>query len=229
MPAKVTFTFLSFIAACLLMLGSCNSNYSPDAELGDLPETIDYNLHVQPILSDRCYSCHGPDENARKAELRLDTEEGLFGKRKEGNVPVRPKRLKESSLFDRIASHDPEFQMPPPDSKLLINEREIAILAKWIEQGAEWKPHWSFIPPEKPELPQVEQTNWPLNEIDNFVLARLEREDLKPSPEADKEILFRRLSLDLTGLPPSVPEIDSYLSDDTPDAYEKAVDRLLDS
>lgn len=232
MPAKAFYTFCSLVTTSFLVLTSCNSGYSPDTTVRDLPETIDYNLHVQPILSDRCYSCHGPDENARKAELRLDTEQGLFGKIKDsgGKVPVHPKRLRGSLLIDRVTSHDPEFQMPPPESKLSkLNDKEIAILAKWIEQGAEWKPHWSFIPPKKPEVPEVEQSDWLSNEIDNFVLSRLEKEGLKPSPEAEREILFRRLNLDLTGLPPSVEEIDKFIADKRPDAYEKVVDRLLDS
>ncbi len=223
--------FWSILGAAALLVASCEPRYSPDAAiLSGLPEKIDYNLHVQPILSDRCYSCHGPDKNARKAELRLDTKEGLFSIRAEINrAPVSPGKLTKSAMFHRITSTDPEYRMPKPESKLSLNDEEIAILVKWIEQGAEWKPHWAFIPPEKPELPQFRQSDWPINEIDYFVLDRLEKERLKPSHEAEKEILLRRVSLDLTGLPPSVEEIESFLANDSPDAYEKAVDRLLAS
>ena len=193
--------------------------------------TIDYNFHVQPILSDRCYNCHGPDENARKAELRLDTRDGLFseagtmGNRK----PVHPGKLGDSELFHRINSDDPDYQMPPPDSKLALTKTEIAILAKWIDQGAQWKPHWSFIPPERPKIPDVVQSEWPINDIDYFILSRLESEELPPSPPANKETILRRLSLDLTGLPPSIAELDSFLLDTSPNAYERVVDRLMAS
>ncbi len=214
------------------LFGSCQSGYAPDDEiLSQLPETIDYNLHVKPILSDRCYRCHGPDKNARKADLRLDTRDGLFKEAgtKSNRKPVHPGKPNKSEMLSRITSDDPEYKMPPAESKLSLDETEIAILAKWIEQGAPWKPHWSFIPPEKPDLPEVQQTDWPKNDIDYFVLARLENAGLKPSPSADKDILLRRVTLDLTGLPPSVAEIDGFLGDNSPDAYEKVVDRLLAS
>ncbi len=216
---------------CLLMVSNCRQGYSPKPSIADqLPEHIDYNLHVKPILSDRCYRCHGPDENARKADLRLDTEDGLFYKKKDQQVrPVAPGKLKASELFSRVISKDPDYKMPPPKSKMSLNETEIAILAKWINQGAKWKPHWAFTPPKKPDLPKVQLVDWPENGIDYFILTKLEKKGLKPSPLAKKDILLRRVSLDLTGLPPTVAEIDSFLSDSSPHAYEKVVDRLLAS
>ena len=216
------------LAGCLIALNGCNNGYSLDDEIAaSLPETIDYNFHVQPILSDRCYRCHGPDENARKADLRLDTEVGLFGEKGSPSGPVNPGKLSASEVFKRINSDDPEYMMPPPDSKLSMDAKEIAILAKWIKQGADWKPHWSFIPPKRPLIPEVNQKAWSINPIDNFILARLQREGVTPAKEASKETLIRRVSLDLTGLPPTLEEIDDFLADDTPNSYEKLVDRLL--
>jgi len=216
------------VLAVICLFCNCQSEYSKDAAiLSQLPETIDYNFHVQPILSDRCYRCHGPDENARKSDLRLDTRAGLFGEKGSSTGPVRPGKLNKSEVFNRIISDDPEYMMPPPDSKLSLEDEEVAMLAKWIQQGAEWKPHWSFIPPQRPLVPAVEQNDWPVNQIDNFILASLQREGLRPAGEANKETLIRRVTLDLTGLPPTLEEIDDFLGDNAPNSYEKLVDRLL--
>ncbi len=146
-----------------------------------------------------------------------------------GGRAVVPGSLGRSKIFERIISDDPEFMMPPPESNLTLSEYEKALITRWIEQGAEWKPHWSFISPEKPDQPPVEDAAWPRNGIDHFVLARLEREGLNPSEEASKETLIRRVTFDLTGLPPTIAEIDAFLADDSPDAYEKVIDRLLAS
>ncbi len=195
-----------------------------------IPEVIDFNLHVKPILSDRCFACHGPDKNNQQADLRLDTEAGLFAALTEGNGHVIvPGSLRQSEVYQRIVATDPEVQMPPPESNLTLSPREIAILSRWIEQGAEWKPHWAFITPEAPEVPDVEQRDWLRNPLDNFVLAKLENKGLAPSPEADKEILIRRVSFDLTGLPPTLEEVDAFVADEASDAYERVVDRLLAS
>ena len=221
-------TFKVLSAIHLIWLGSCQADYSSkESILSQLPETIDYNFHVQPILSDRCYRCHGPDENARKAELRLDIEAGLFGEKGNPTSPVSPGNLSASEVFKRIISDDPEYMMPPPDSKLSLDEQEVAILAKWIEQGAEWKPHWSFTPPKRSLIPEVKQNTWPINPIDNFVLTRLQREGLTPANQANKETLIRRVTLDLTGLPPTLEEIDDFLADNANNSYETLVDRLL--
>ena len=233
-PVSNMFTSRRFSLMALVIviaLGSgCEPSISDDeALLASLPETVDFNFHIRPLLSDRCYKCHGPDENARETDLRLDTEEGAFGKLTESarNRAIVPGSLRRSELAHRIISDDPDYQMPPPDANLSLSEYEVALLRKWIDQGAEWKPHWAFVPPEKPDVPEVNNAGWPKNPIDNFVLARLEREGVEPADEADKERLLRRVSFDLTGLPPSVVELDAFLADESPDAYEKAVDRLL--
>ncbi len=195
-----------------------------------IPEVVDFNLHVKPILSDRCFACHGPDKNNQEADLRLDTEAGLFAALQEGEGHVIvPGNLRQSAVYQRITAADPETQMPPPESNLSLTPREIAILTRWIEQGAAWKPHWAFITPEQPEVPNVNQPDWVRNPIDRFVLSGLENKGLAPSPEADKETLIRRVSFDLTGLPPTLEEVDAFLADDSPDAYERVVDRLLAS
>ena len=195
-----------------------------------LPEVVDFNMHVKPILSDRCFACHGPDKANQEADLRLDTEVGLFAALTEGDGHVIvPGDLGESEVYRRIVADDPEMVMPPPESNLSLSPREIAILARWIEQGAEWKPHWAFITPETPVVPEVNRPDWVRNPIDNFVLAKLESEQLSPSSEADKETLIRRVSFDLTGLPPTLQEVDDFLADDSPEAYETVVDRFLNS
>ncbi len=195
-----------------------------------IPEVIDFNLHVKPILSDRCFACHGPDKNNQKADLRLDTEVGLFAALTEGSGHVIvPGNLQKSEVYRRIIANDPEVQMPPPEANLSLSPREIAILTRWIEQGATWKPHWAFIAPELATVPKPKRTDWVRNPIDDFVLVKLESQQLSPSPEADKETLIRRVSFDLTGLPPALEEVDAFLADDAPDAYERVVDRLLAS
>ena len=197
----------------------------------ELPEVIDYNFHVKPILSDRCYACHGPDENARKAAFRLDLEEGAFARLKEsgGHAFVKG-NISRSEAWKRITSDDPNYQMPPPESKLNLSAREIALITKWIDQGAEWKPHWSFIPPDRPEIPVDFPDEWdPQNALDNFIYSTLSANSLNPSPATDKERLLRRVSLDLTGLPPSVAEMNDFIDDNSSSAYEKVVDRLLAS
>src|SRR5882672_745457 len=194
-----------------------------------LPDKVDFNYHIKPLLSDRCYTCHGPDEKARKAKLRLDTKEGAFKALDGGMFVIKPGDLVHSEMARRIASTDPEEIMPPPKSNLALNKDEVELLRRWIVQGAEWKKHWAFIPVGEVFIPAVKNKKWPRNDIDRFVLARLESEALKPSPEAGRERLLRRVTFDLTGLPPSLAEMDSFLADKSPDAYEKVVDRLLAS
>lgn len=222
------------MASVLLMLSGCTEAIPEDVAQAyeTLPETVDFNKHIRPILSDRCYACHGPDNNTREAELRLDIEENAFGKLKESGARafVRGNHGK-SEAWQRIVSEDAEIQMPPPESNLILTPREKAFLTKWIDEGAEWKAHWAFIPPEDPPLPVVDAmfASQVRNPIDQFVFAELALQGLEPSAEADKERLIRRVSLDLTGLPPSIEDIDQFLRDDTDDAYEKLVDRLLAS
>ena len=223
---------LSGFACLILLFTACEPEPSSDPEiLARLPQKIDYNYHIKPILSDRCYACHGPDENKREADLRLDTEEGAFaalGESKNRHA-IKAGSLNGSEVYHRIISTDPDELMPPPDSKLSLTDYEVALINQWIIQGAEWKPHWAFIPPKTEAVPKVKNIDWVRNPIDHFVLAKLEREGINPSPEATKERLIRRLSFDLTGLPPTLEEIDAFLTDNSHDAYEKVVDRLLES
>ncbi|WKN41157.1 DUF1553 domain-containing protein [Tunicatimonas pelagia] len=195
-----------------------------------LPKSVDFNLHVKPILSDRCYACHGPDLANQKAGLRLDTPEGAFTALEEsGNTAIVPGEAARSELVHRILSEDKEELMPPPESNLTLTDYEKAVLIRWVEEGAEYKKHWAFIPPEKPEVPETFHQTQAMNEIDHFIFRTLERNDLQPQAEADKETLIRRVSFDLTGLPPTLEEIDAFLTDDSEGAYEKVVNRLLAS
>lgn len=216
-----------------ILLYNCQPSLPVEVETAyeKLPTEIDFNFHIRPLLSDRCYSCHGPDEGSREAGLRLDQEKAAFASLQESRGQAFAKgNLKKSVAWQRIISDAPDFQMPPPDSHLSLSPYDKALLAKWIEQGAKWKKHWAFIPPGQPTIPELTsglKSKIRNNEIDHFILAKLEEVDLQPSPEADKERLIRRVTMDLTGLPPTISEIDAYLTDDTPDAYEKLVDRLL--
>jgi Protein of unknown function (DUF1553)/Protein of unknown function (DUF1549)/Concanavalin A-like lectin/glucanases superfamily/Planctomycete cytochrome C len=194
-----------------------------------VPDVIDFNFHVKPLLSDRCFKCHGPDDRARKAGLRLDVREIAFGELPSGRRAVVAGDTRGSELVRRILSTDPKVMMPAPDSHLALNDLERAILVRWIEQGAEWKPHWAFIPPARPAVPKTRTNGWARNEIDGFVLATLESRGLSPSPEASRETLLRRVSMDLTGLPPTLSDIDAFVADQSPDAYDRVVDRLLAS
>jgi hypothetical protein len=193
-----------------------------------VPDQIQFNRDVRPILSENCYKCHGPDPKAREAKLRFDTKDGIFATLEEGQVAVAPRNLSKSLLWKRITSSDREEKMPPAKSGKKLTPRDAAILKKWIEQGAEWQGHWAFIPPQRNPAPVVKNGAWVRNPIDAFILARLEKEGLQPSREADPVTLIRRLSLDLTGLPPSVGDVEEFLKDPA-GGYEKAVDRLLAS
>ena len=207
---------LSFAALCAL------------ASPAFAQEKVDFARDVLPILSDACFKCHGPDEKARKGDLRLDTKEDAL--RKGG--PIVPGKSAGSRLVERIASADPDEVMPPPKSNKKLKPEQVAILKKWIDQGATWGQHWSFVKPVRPALPvsrEPKASGFVRNPIDNFILARLEKEKLLPSAEADRERLIRRVTLDLTGLPPTPDEVDAFLKDAAPNAYEKVVDRLLAS
>jgi len=195
---------------------------------GGAEPAIDFDRQIRPILSDHCFTCHGPDAGERATEMRLDTSEGLFGK-VDGRQVVSPQKPGESELIRRIASGDELVRMPPPDSGRRLSDEQVALIRRWIQQGAKWRQHWSYEPPQRPGLPGVADSRWPRNAIDRFVLARLENEGIAPSPEASKAALLRRVTLDLTGLPPTIDELDAFLSDRSPNAYEKVVDRLLAS
>jgi len=179
-------------------------------------ESVGFNQNIRPILSDHCFTCHGPDTANRQANLRFDRPDAAHGL--------------ESEILRRIASADDAERMPPPGSgKPRLTAREIEMVRQWIVQGMPWQPFWSFIPPQRPALPVTKDTSWPRNAIDRFLLARLERESIQPSPEAGKRILIRRVSLDLTGLPPTPEEVDAFVANQSANAYEKVVDRLLAS
>ena len=193
----------------------------------DLPR-VEFNRDIRPILSDNCFTCHGPDERQRQVNLRLDTREGIFADRG-GYWVIAPENPGESRLLQRISADSEAQRMPPSWSGKELTRDQIDLIRNWIEQGAKWRQHWAFSPLQQPQLPPVRATDWPRNGIDYFILARLQREGLKPSPEADGATLIRRLTLDLTGLPPTPSEIDAFLNDQSPDAYEKQVERLLAS
>jgi mono/diheme cytochrome c family protein len=193
---------------------------------GALP---DFNRDIRPILADKCFACHGPDAVSKKIRLRLDSEEAATADLGRGRRAIVPGNPEQSQLVRRITAGDEATRMPPVDSGHKLSQAEIDLLVEWVRQGAKWGQHWSFVRPARPALPQIKNKTWPKNPIDHFVLDRLEREGLEPSPEADRATLIRRVSLDLTGLPPSPKEIDDFLDDKLPNAYEKVVDRLLAS
>ena len=189
---------------------------------------VDFNRDVRPVLSDKCFACHGPDPATREAGMRLDTQGGLFEDRG-GYAAFVPKDRESSEALRRILSEDEFERMPPPDSGKSLTPRQIEIITAWVEQGAVWQPHWAFVPPVKTAPPAVENNAWPQNAIDRFILARLESEGLAPSPAADRYTLVRRVYLDLVGLPPTPEEADAFVADESPDAYERLVDRLIAS
>ncbi|GMV92621.1 MAG: hypothetical protein AMXMBFR82_23990 [Candidatus Hydrogenedentota bacterium] len=191
-------------------------------------EPVSFNDQIQPILSKACFQCHGPDPESRKAKLRLDTKEDAFADRG-GYAAIVPGKPDESEMIRRIASHDPDTIMPPAKAGEPLSENEIALIREWIAQGAEWSVHWSFVPPRRPTVPGVGNAEWARNPIDGFILKRLEGEGLSPSPMADRVTLLRRVSLDLTGLPPTLDEIDRVVADESEDWYASLVERLLAS
>jgi hypothetical protein len=209
------------VLAAILAAGSRPAPADPE-------DGVRFNRDVRPILANACFQCHGPDPGGRKAKLRFDREEGFFGARDGGPTVVKGNPEK-SPFYQRIISKDPEEVMPPPKSHKVLKPAEKEILRRWIAQGAPWEPHWSFIKPERPALPVVKNDKWVRNPVDRFILARLEAQGLAPAPEADRRTLVRRLSLDLTGLPPEPDVVEAFLKDAAPDAYDKLVDRLLDS
>ncbi len=193
------------------------------------PGRVDYNFQIRPLLSDRCFKCHGPDEKARKKKLRLDQHDGMFKELDDDFAVVKPGDTNHSELIRRIFATDPDDVMPPVDSQLKLSAAEKDLLIRWVAQGAEFKPHWSLIPVGKVSPPQPENKNWMRNPIDAFILTKLDAEKLSPAPEASREVLLRRLTFDLTGLPPTVAELDAFLADTATNAYENAVERCLNS
>ena len=191
--------------------------------------SINYNRDIRPILSENCFTCHGPDSASRKGGLRLDHFDDAIAPREKSKPAIVPGKPDDSELIHRIFAEDVDDRMPPARTKKVLQDSQKALLKKWIASGAQYQAHWSYIPPEKSALPKVKNEGWARTPIDNFILARLEQEALEPAPEADRATLARRVSLDLTGLPPSPELVSEFEQDSSPGAYERLVDRLLAS
>ena len=197
-----------------------------------LPDTVSYNFHIRPILSDKCFACHGPDAKKREASLRLDIADAAYAPLKEtkGAFALVPGKPGESELFKRVTSTDPHYMMPVPDSHIpALTPDQVALFKKWIEQGAKYERHWAFAAPVKSRVPALKDNKWCRNEIDYFVLNQLNEKGMTPKEGADKERLLKRVSIDLTGLPPGIEMMDEFLANQSPDAYEKIVDKLMAS
>ncbi len=224
---------LTGIALSALITGCffTSTRQTGSVALAAIPDEVDYNFHIRPILSDNCYKCHGPDASKREADLGLDTEAGAYAALKDNPSlhGIKPGDPLKSAVWLRITSKDTAEVMPPPNSNLKLTERQITLIEKWIKQGAKFKPHWAFIPPQLTKLPEVADEDWPRNEIDHYTLAKMNEVGLEPSPESDKERLLKRVSLDLTGLPPSLDLQKRFMNDPAENAYEKVVDELLKS
>jgi len=225
---KSKLLLVSFGIICLLALSLFFFNTNTYSAK-EIPDIVDFNFHVRPILSDRCFKCHGPDANKREANLRLDTEEGAFAALKDdpSKHVIVPGDPMQSVMYTRLISKDTGEVMPPPSSNLELTKTEIEIIKKWISQGAVYKKHWSFIAPKKAKTPKIDSDLNPKNAIDNFVFAKMEEVGLSPNQPAEKEALLKRVSMDITGLPPSIALQNKFLNDDSPNAYEKVVDELL--
>lgn len=222
----------AFRNTIFLLLGSILfiSQFSISCKEGlrsELPDKIDFNFHIKPILVDRCYKCHGPDEKARKAGLRLDLRAGLFGKTQSGKKIIAPGRPGNSELIKHIYSTDPDWIMPPTESNLTLSAKEKGMITKWIDQGAAWKDHWAFLPIEQEPVPKVSFEKEIRNPIDQFIGIKLEQEGIEPSAPADPERLLRRIYLDLTGLPPSVEAMDEFLKNPSDEYLQSIEDKLL--
>jgi hypothetical protein len=192
---------------------------------------VNFNFDVKPILSDKCYTCHGPDDKARKANLRLDIEQGFYAALEDNpnHFVIDKNNPSKSEILKRIDSNEAKYIMPPPESNLKLSEREKQILKNWVAQGGNWEPHWAYTKPELPDLPEINIENWASNEIDYFIANKLESKGMSPSEIEEKEILIRRAYFDLTGLPPSLENIDDFISDSSDSAYERVIDNLLES
>lgn len=229
MRKRKLYLYFTALFFSIQIFQSCDQRGDNQAYEAAIPDSISYNFDIRPILSDKCFKCHGPDANKRQVGLRLDIAEEAYKVLDENPswhaiVPDKPEL---SQVFLRISSQDTALQMPPANSKLTLASREITLIKKWIEQGAKYERHWSFIAPEDRGLLHVENKEWPKNEIDYFILHQQEQHGLEPNEEADKERLLKRVCFDLIGLPPSLEMMDRFVADDSKDAYEKIVDELL--
>jgi hypothetical protein len=225
---RVATTALALVLASPGWLNGQAPGERPNNTAAAQPQVIEFNRDIRPILSDKCFTCHGPDSARRRTKLRFDIETDAkqdLG----GRFAIVPGDTAKSEMVRRITAPDPARQMPPPSSGRTLTSREIELIQQWIEQGAKWEKHWSFNPPKRAPLPDLRNASWARNEIDFFVLDRLQKEGFVPAPEAERATLIRRVSLDLTGLPPTPAEVDAFLNDNSRQAYDKVVDRLLAS
>jgi len=190
---------------------------------------IEFNRDVRPILSDKCFFCHGPDADHREGGLRLDVHEDALGEGESGEIAIVPGKPTEGEFLRRILSDDEDERMPQVESGKELTPKEIDLLRRWIEQGAVWQEHWAYVPPVRAAAPTVNDRHWPVNWVDRFILARLDAEGCKPSADADRVTLIRRLYFDLIGIVPTPEEVDEFVKDRDPKAYERLIDRLLDS
>jgi len=219
-----------FFAGVIISFNACHNSSESSVAAEEIPDTISYNFNIRPILSDKCFKCHGPDANKRQANLRLDIPENAFGALKDDPdkhalVPGDPGA---SEVYRRITTTDSGDMMPSVKSNLKpLTSFEVKLIKKWIQQGAKYEKHWAFVSPKSPTVPEVDDKSWPKNAIDNFVLHKQEQKGFKPNPEADKERLLKRLCFDLNGLPPDIATMDRFLADKRPDAYERMVDELM--
>lgn len=229
MPAR-TLTILAIIAAAICIASSCLHKDKNVQHTETLPDIVSYNFNIRPILSDKCFKCHGPDPSHREAGLRLDIADSAYAplKNLKGAFAIVPGKPGRSELIKRVTSTDLTYMMPPPDAHLgMLTDYEKKLFTRWIEQGAKYQRHWAFTPPKVQPLPEVRDKTWPKNDIDYFVLHRMESEGLAPNQQADKERLLKRVCLDIIGLPPSLEMMDRFLADQDGHAYEKIVDSLL--
>ncbi len=231
MPFSICVNCRTYCAVICLTLGGATSTLlaEPSSPGRSNTDKVSFDRDVRPILSNHCWKCHGPDANERKAGLRLDQRESAIKPAESGKTAIVPAKNGDSELLRRVLSSDSDELMPPASENKPLSAAQKEILKRWIEQGATFEQHWSFRTVTRPALPSVKNKSWPKNSIDHFTLARLEAEGLSPSPEADRETLIRRVTLDLTGLPPTIAEIDDFLNDRDTNAYDKVVDRLLKS
>ncbi|MEX0314383.1 MAG: PSD1 and planctomycete cytochrome C domain-containing protein, partial [Allomuricauda sp.] len=204
---------------------------SETSSVGQLPDSVDFSFHIKPILSDRCFTCHGPDKNAIEAGLSLNKAEDAYaaiGENKD-RYAIVPGDLEKSELIKRIFEEDPNLVMPPPESNLTMTDYEKELLKKWVAQGAVYKRHWAFVTPEEPQVPKIDEDDWSQNEIDKFILEKLNLQGFSPSEKAEKEYLIRRAFFSITGLPPTVGQVNSFINDNSEGAYEKIIDSLLNT
>ena len=220
------------LARCVIFCGLLSFGWLPFGCLAPSwaeESTIDFRRDIRPILSDKCYACHGPDSHSRAGGFRLDQQESALGTADSGEHPIVPGDPEASEVYQRLVSEYEFMRMPPDETNKPVTAAEIEAIRKWIEQGATWQEHWSLIVPERSPLPDVEDASWTRQPMDHFIRQRLDREGLEPRPEADPATLIRRVTFDLTGLPPTVEQLEAFLADSSPDAYERVVDRLLQS